>query len=30
MHAPGSGTVKKIYINEGDTVNSGDNLMIIR
>lgn len=30
IHASGSGTVKEIFIKEGDTVNAGDTLMVIK
>lgn len=29
IHAPQSGTVKEVFIEEGDTVNAGDTLMVI-
>jgi pyruvate carboxylase subunit B len=30
IHATSSGTVEKIFIKEGDTVNAGNTLMIIK
>ncbi len=30
VHAPESGTVEQIFVEEGDTVNAGDPLMVIK
>ena len=30
IHAPNSGTVEEIFIEEGDTVSTGETLMIIK
>ncbi|MEN6328694.1 MAG: biotin/lipoyl-containing protein, partial [Methanobacteriaceae archaeon] len=30
IHAPESGTVKEVFVEEGDTVSAGDTLMVIK